>query len=130
MIRTILTNITYLNISFNDQWLNCFIKLLNHMSNVQKLILDVQSSFEFMEVSSNQQTNTIDLECNNNMKNIQINDKFPLVIVQLMNKLFPRMESLQILNIKIDLISFVRTLLSNRINNSHLSSLIVINGDD
>ncbi|CAF3732439.1 unnamed protein product [Adineta steineri] len=125
----ILTNITYLNISFNNQWLNCFIKLLNHMPNVQKLVLNVQSSSE-MEVSSDQQTNTADLVCNNNVRNVKIIGQLPLVTVQLINKLFPRMECLWISNTKIDLISFPRTLLSNRIHNSHLSSFIAFSGDD
>ncbi|CAF1542383.1 unnamed protein product [Adineta steineri] len=125
----ILTNITYLNISFNNQWLNCFIKLLNHMPNVQKLVLYVQSSFE-MEVSSDQQTNTVDLVCNNNVRNVKIIGQLPLVTVQLINKLFPRMECLWISNTKTVLISFLRILLSNRIHNSHLSSFIAISGDD
>ncbi|CAF1067144.1 unnamed protein product [Adineta steineri] len=125
----ILTNITYLNISFNNQWLNCFIKLLNHMPSVQKLVLNVQSSSE-MEVSSDQQTNTADLVCNNNVRNVKIIGQLPLVTVQLINKLFPRMECLWISNTKIDLISFLRTLLSNRIHNSHLSSFIAFSGDD
>ncbi|CAF1381398.1 unnamed protein product [Adineta steineri] len=56
----ILTNITYLKIPFNNQLLNNFVKLLNRMPNVQKLILDVRPSSE-MEVSSDQQTNTADL---------------------------------------------------------------------
>ncbi|CAF0963996.1 unnamed protein product [Adineta steineri] len=94
----ILTNITYLNISINNQWLNCFIKLLNHMPNVQKLVLDLQSSSE-TEVWSNQLTDTVDLECNNNVKNVQIIDIFSFVTVQLINKLFPRMECLQIVNV-------------------------------
>ncbi|CAF3635578.1 unnamed protein product [Adineta steineri] len=124
----ILTNITSLNISFNNQWLNCFIKLLNHMPNVQKLVLDVQSSSE-MEVCSNELTDTVDLKCNNNVKNVEIIDKFSLVTVELINKLFPRMECLQVSDRKIDLISFVRTLLLNRINSSYLASLIVTSGD-
>ncbi|CAF0927352.1 unnamed protein product [Adineta steineri] len=125
----VLTNISYLSISINNQWLNCFIKLLNHMPNVQKIALGVLSSSE-TEEWSNQLTNTVDLECNNNVKNAQIIDIFSVVTVELINKLFPRMECLQIFNGEIDLVSFVRTLLLNRINNSHLSSLIVNSGGD
>ncbi|CAF1185422.1 unnamed protein product [Adineta steineri] len=124
----ILTNITYLEISFNNQLLNNFVKLLNRMPNVQKLILDVRSSFK-MEVSSDQQTNTVDLVCNNNVRNVEIIGGLPLTTVRLINKLFPRMERLEIQNRGDALISFVRTLLSNRIDNSHLFSL-VFDGDD
>ncbi|CAF1092114.1 unnamed protein product [Adineta steineri] len=124
----ILTNITYLKISFNNQLLNNFVKLLNRMPNVQKLILDVWSSSE-MEVSSDQQTNTDDLVCNNNVRYVQIIGKLALSTVQLINKLFPRMERLRLLNGEDTLIPFVRTLLSNRIDNSHLFSL-VFDGDD
>ncbi|CAF4236728.1 unnamed protein product [Adineta steineri] len=99
------------------------------MPNVQKLVLNVQSSSE-MEVSSDQQTNTVDLVCNNNVRNVKIIGQLPLVTIQLINKLFPRMECLWISNTKTVLISFLRTLLSNRINNSHLSSFMMINGDD
>ncbi|CAF0971033.1 unnamed protein product [Adineta steineri] len=119
----ILTNITYLKISFNNQLLNNFVKLLNRMPNVQKLILDVRPSSE-MEVSSDQQTNTADLVCNNNVQNVIITDKLALTTVQLINKLFPRMECLAIQNRGDALISFVQTLLSNRISNNHLFSLV------
>ncbi|CAF1226185.1 unnamed protein product [Adineta steineri] len=119
----ILTNITYLKIPFNNQLLNNFVKLLNRMPNVQKLILDVRPSSE-MEVSSDQQTNTADLVCNNNVQNVIITDKLALTTVQLINKLFPRMECLEIQSRGDALISFVQTLLSNRISNNHLFSLM------
>ncbi|CAF0899412.1 unnamed protein product [Adineta steineri] len=118
-----LTNISYLKILFNNQWLNNFVKLLNRMPNVQKLILNVRSSSE-MEASSDQQTNTADLVCNNNVRYVIITDELAFTTVQLINKLFPRMERLKIQNRKDALISFVRTLLSNRVNNSHLFSLM------
>jgi hypothetical protein len=124
----ILTNITYLNISFNDQWLDNFIKLLNRMPNVQRLVLNVQSSSE-MEVSSDQQANTVDLLWNNNVRDVEMTDKLALATVQLINKIFPQLECLQIRNREETLIPFVRTLLSNRINNSHLFSLVFY-GDD
>ncbi|CAF1215062.1 unnamed protein product [Adineta steineri] len=124
----ILTNITYLKISFNNQLLNNFVKLLNRMPNVQTLILDVRPSSQ-MEVSSDQQTNTVDFVCNNNVRFLEIIGKLALATVQLINKLFPRMERLEIQSRGDALISFVRTLLSNRINNSHLFSL-VFDGDD
>ncbi|CAF0764123.1 unnamed protein product [Adineta steineri] len=124
----ILTNITYLRISFNNQLLNNFVKLLNRMPNVQKLILDVRPSSE-MEVLSDQQTNTLDFVCNNNVRTVQITGELALATVQLIKNLFPRMERLRILNRENDLISIVRTLLSNRIDNSHLFSLM-FDGDD
>ncbi|CAF1473670.1 unnamed protein product [Adineta steineri] len=119
----ILTNITYLEISFNNILLNNFIKLLNRMPNVQKLILYVQLSSE-MEVSSDQQANTVDLVCNNNVRNVKITGELPLATVKLINKLFPRLEHLRLMYRKNALIPFVRTLLSNRINNSHLFLLM------
>ncbi|CAF1223035.1 unnamed protein product [Adineta steineri] len=119
----ILTTITYLKISFNNELLNNFVKLLNRMPNVQKLILDVRLSCE-MEVSSDQQTNTADLVCNNNVRNVIIINELASTAGQLINKLFPRMERLRIQNRGDALISFVRTLLSNRIKNSHLFSLV------
>jgi hypothetical protein len=117
-----------LNISFNDQWLDNFIKLLNRMPNVQRLVLNVQSSSE-MEVSSDQQANTVDLLWNNNVRDVEMTDKLALATVQLINKIFPQLECLQIRNREETLIPFVRTLLSNRINNSHLFSLVFY-GDD
>ncbi|CAF0746813.1 unnamed protein product [Adineta steineri] len=119
----ILTTITYLKISFNNELLNNFVKLLNRMPNVQKLILDVRLSCE-IEVSSDQQTNTADLVCNNNVRNVIITNELASTAGQLINKLFPRMERLRIQNRGDALISFVRTLLSNRIKNSHLFSLV------
>ena len=124
----ILTNIIYLNISFNDQWLNSFIKLLNRMPHVQKLVLAVQSSSQ-MEMSSDQQANTIDLVCNNNVRDVRIIGSLALATVQLLNKIFPQLECLRILHSEKSLISFVRTLLSNRINNSHLFSLVFYDDD-
>ncbi|CAF0948391.1 unnamed protein product [Adineta steineri] len=125
----ILTNITYLRISFNNQLLNNFIKLLNRMPNVQILVLDVRSSFE-IEVSSDQQINTVDLVCNNNVRNVKIIGQLPLATIRLINKLFPQMERLRILIREDILILFVRTLLSNRIDNSHLFSLMFYDDDD
>ncbi|CAF4265783.1 unnamed protein product, partial [Adineta steineri] len=124
----ILTNITYLKISFNNQLLDNFVKLLNRMPNVQELVLDVRSSFE-IEVSSDQQTNTVDLVCNNNVRNVKIIGQLPLATIRLINKLFPQMERLRLLNGEDTLIPFVRTLLSNRIDNTHLFSLM-FDGDD
>ncbi|CAF3527726.1 unnamed protein product [Adineta steineri] len=124
----ILTNITYLRISFNNQLLSNFVKLLNRMPNVQKLILDVRPS-SGIEVLSDQQTNTLDFVCNNNVRTVQITGELALATVQLIKNLFPGMEGLRILNRENDLISIVRTLLSNRIDNSHLFSLM-FDGDD
>ncbi|CAF1376482.1 unnamed protein product [Adineta steineri] len=125
----ILTKITYLEISFNNILLNNFVKLLNRMPNIQKLILYVQLSSE-MEVPSDQQINTVDLVCNNNVRNVGIHGELALATVQLINNLFPRMECLEISNGEDTLISLVRTLLSNRINNSHLFSLVFYGADD
>ncbi|CAF4213803.1 unnamed protein product, partial [Adineta steineri] len=116
-------------ISFNNQLLNNFIKLLNRMPNVQILVLDVRSSFE-IEVSSDQQINTVDLVCNNNVRNVKIIGQLPLATIRLINKLFPQMERLRILIREDILILFVRTLLSNRIDNSHLFSLMFYDDDD
>ncbi|CAF1147024.1 unnamed protein product [Adineta steineri] len=99
------------------------------MPNVQKLILYVQLSSK-MEVSSDQQANTVDLVCNNNVRNVKITGELPLATVKLINKLFPRMERLRISSGEDTLISLVRTLLSNRINNSHLFSLVFHGADD
>ncbi|CAF0898321.1 unnamed protein product [Adineta steineri] len=123
-----MTNITYLKILFNNQWLNNFVKLLNRIPNVQKLVLDVRSSSK-TEVSSDQQANTVDLVCNNNVRDVQITGELTLATIRLINKLFPRMECLRFLNRENALIPFVRILLSNRTNNNHLFSL-VFNGDD
>ncbi|CAF0773998.1 unnamed protein product [Adineta steineri] len=124
----ILTNITYLKIPLNNQLLHNFVKLLNRIPNIQKLVLDVRSSSK-MEVSSDQQTNTVDLVCNNNVRDVQITGELTLATIRLINKLFPRMECLRFLNRENALIPFVRILLSNRTNNNHLFSL-VFNGDD
>ncbi|CAF1262986.1 unnamed protein product [Adineta steineri] len=99
------------------------------MPNVQILVLDVRSSFE-IEVSSDQQINTVDLVCNNNVRNVKIIGQLPLATIRLINKLFPQMERLRILIREDILILFVRTLLSNRIDNSHLFSLMFYDDDD
>ncbi|CAF1494614.1 unnamed protein product [Adineta steineri] len=123
----ILTNITYLEISFNNILLNNFVKLLNRMPNVQKLILVAWSS-SGIEVSSDQQTNTVDLVCNNNVRNVQVYGELALATVQLINNLFPRLEHLRLVHRQNALVPFARTLLSNRINNSHLFSLMFHDG--
>ncbi|CAF1396998.1 unnamed protein product [Adineta steineri] len=123
----ILTNITYLEISFNNILLNNFVKLLNRMPNVQKLILVIWSSSR-IEVSSDQQTNIVDLVCNNNVRNVQVYGELALATVQLINNLFPRLEHLRLVHRQNALVPFVRTLLSNRINNSHLFSLMFHDG--
>ncbi|CAF0992894.1 unnamed protein product [Adineta steineri] len=81
-------------------------------------------------IPSDQQINTVDLVCNNNVRNVGIHGELALPTVQLINKLFPRMECLEISDGEDTLISLVRTLLSNRINNSHLFSLVFYGADD
>jgi hypothetical protein len=119
-----LKNITHLEVSRNDQCLDILTILLDHMPNVRTLVLETMLLSE-IHLLLDKQINNVDLVYNNNVTNVIINGALTLDAARLLNNLFPRMECLNIHGTIENLISIVRTLLLNRINNSRLFSLMV-----
>jgi hypothetical protein len=120
----LLTYITNLHISDNDQCLNTCAKLLVHMPNVHILVVNTMSSFG-THFLSEKQVNTVDLIYDNNVTNVIIDYGFTLDTAQMLINLFPRMQCLYIWRTEENLVSIVRIMLLKRINNNHFFSLIV-----
>ncbi len=118
-----LKNITHLEISRNDQCLDT-LTILSHMPNVHTLVIKAMLLSE-IHLLLDKQINNVDLVYNNNVTNVQINGPLTLDAARLLNNIFPRMECLDICYTNKNLISIVRTLLLNRINNSRLFKLMV-----
>jgi hypothetical protein len=122
-----LTQITHLNIWYNDYCFNSIAKLLTHMPNVNSLVLDKMPTQE-TNFLSEEQVNIIDQVYNNNVTDVYI-DVFKLNNIQLLINLFPQMKILSIDSLKDNLVPIVRTILLEISDNSPLFSL-TLRGND
>jgi hypothetical protein len=120
-----LKNITHLEVSRNNQCLD-ILTILGHMPNVHTFVIEAMLLSE-IHLLLEKQINNVDLvyNNNNNVTDLQIKHALTLDAARLLNNIFPRMECLNIRCTNENLISIVRILLLNRINNSRLFSLIV-----
>lgn len=123
-----LTQITDLNISYNDHCFKSLTKILAHMSNIYSLVLNEMPTQETTNFLSEEQVNIIDQMSNNSVTDVCI-DVFKLNNIQLLINLFPKMKTLCIDKVKDNLVSVVRTLLLKRSDNSPLFSL-TLRGED
>jgi hypothetical protein len=123
-----LTQITHLNISYNDYCFNSIAKLLTHMPNVNSLVLDKMPTQE-TNFLSEEQVNIIDQVYNNNVTDVYI-DVFKLNNIQLLINLFPQMKILSIDSLKDNLVPIVRTILLKISDNSPLFSLTLSGNDE